>query len=663
MPEAAAPLTGFDFRIHLLRLALALALPLAVLAGALALWTAREQRAEVLRGLQQTAQALQLAVDRELRAGSTALEVLAGMPGLDALFAGPVAPEEFATLHAQASALLRRPATGLRAVAVLAAGEPGQPPRPLLTTLAPPDAQPTRLPVLRFAPRADGSLPDPDTPWAEALRSPLPRITDLFQTAHDPLWRFAILLPLQREGQVVGLLVGTLGPERIAAILQEHQPPAGWEAVVVDRSGLPVARSTAPAAPAEALPAAIAAFQAGPGQQALLTLSDAAEERSYAALRRLASVPWSVAYAAPRSEVDGPQWRALGLAGAAGAVALALAALLALRIGRRLGAEIRGLGRDAARVALSEAPPPPRPPALVREVAEARASLARVAERLRQRAAGKRESEARQALLMREVDHRAKNALSVALSLVRLAPRDVPPEHFAATAEGRLAAMARAHALLADRAWEGAPLRELALGEFAAAAPEALPGRVTLEGPALLLEAVAVQPLAMLLHELATNAQRHGALSRAGGQVLLRWEIAADGALQLHWGEQGGPALERTPPRGQFGSRLIRQLAERQLGGRLRAEWRAEGLLLVLRLPRRSLVPPRTAPIAPACQAGEAPPAGDAAPVAELGAPGPDLPPAARPARPGPAGSVPPPGAHRPTRPRFGAFPPPSPAG
>ncbi|WP_307138392.1 sensor histidine kinase [Pseudoroseomonas cervicalis] len=655
--EGAPPLrlAGFGFRTHLLRLALALALPLAVLAGALALWTAREQRAEVLRGLQHTAHALQLAVDRELRAGIAALEVLGGMPGLDPLLAGTIGAEEFAALHAQASALLRRPATGLRSLTVVSAEEAGQPPRLLLSTVSPPGAQPSRPPALRFAPRADGSIPDPIAPWIEALRSPLPRITDLFQTPLDPHWRFAITLPLQREGRTIGLLVGTLGPERIAAILQEHQPPAGWEAMVVDRVGHPVARSTGNAAGligagaaepllAETLPAAVGAFQAGPLSSALLTLPDEAGGQAYAALRRLAGVPWSVLYAAPQSEVDGPQWRALGLAGAAGAAALALAALLALRIGRLLGAEIRGLGRDAASVALSEAPPPPRPPALVREVAEARASLAQVAETLRQRAAAKRDSEARQVLLMREVDHRAKNALAVALSLVRLAPRDVPPEHFAATAEGRLAAMARAHALLAERAWEGAPLRELALGEFAAAAPDALPGRIPLEGPAVLLDAVAVQPLAMLLHELATNARRHGALSRQEGHVLLHWELAADGALRLHWREQGGPALQTAPPRGQFGSRLIRQLAERQLGGRLRAEWRPEGLSLALSLPRRSVVPPRAATPGPDDTlrrdgfAPASPAQGLATGVAQPGT-------AAH-----PAGG-------------FGAFPPPSPAG
>ncbi|MFB9968704.1 HWE histidine kinase domain-containing protein [Pseudoroseomonas cervicalis] len=220
-------------------------------------------------------------------------------------------------------------------------------------------------------------------------------------------------------------------------------------------------------------PAAIAAFQAGPDQRALLTLPDGRRATPTRRLRRLASVPWSVLYAAPQREVDGRNGAlAHGRRGRRRGAVPGRAAGAAHR--PAAGEEIRGLGRDAARVALSEAPPPPRPPALVREVAEARASPACVAERLRQRAAGKRERGAPCAADARGGPPRQERALRRPV-LVRLAPRDVPPEHFAATAEGRPAAMARAHALLADRAWEGAPLRELALGEFAAAAPPPCP--------------------------------------------------------------------------------------------------------------------------------------------------------------------------------------------
>jgi len=164
----------------------------------------------------------------------------------------------------------------------------------------------------------------------------------------------------------------------------------------------------------------------------------------------------------------------------------------------------------------------------------------------------RKRAEDRQALLMREVDHRAKNALAVALSLVRLAPRD-DAGRFAAGVEGRIAAMARAHSLLAKERWGGADLRSLAEGELAAHA-----GRVRFAGPPVRLAAEAAQPFAMLLHELATNAAKHGALSAPGGAVDLEWDLGGEGGgLRLCWREAGGPPLAGAPARKGFGSRLV----------------------------------------------------------------------------------------------------------
>jgi two-component sensor histidine kinase len=192
---------------------------------------------------------------------------------------------------------------------------------------------------------------------------------------------------------------------------------------------------------------------------------------------------------------------------------------------------------------------------------------------------------------MREVDHRAKNALAVALSVVQLAPRDVPPEHFAAAVTGRIAAMARTHSLLASERWSGADLRALGDGELASHA-----GRVTLVGPKLRLKPDAAQPVAMLLHELATNAVKHGALSVADGTVTLSWRRLDDGGLALHWRERGGPALAGAPARLSFGSRLLTSLAERQLGGKAAFDWSdPAGLDARFELPARHLALPARA--------------------------------------------------------------------
>ena len=232
----------------------------------------------------------------------------------------------------------------------------------------------------------------------------------------------------------------------------------------------------------------------------------------------------------------------------------------------------------------------------------------------------RRTAEERQSLLIREVDHRAKNALAVALSLVRLAPRDNAAA-FAAGVEGRIAAMARAHSLLAKGRWSGADLHTLAEGELAAHT-----GRVTFSGPSARLSADAAQPIAMLLHELATNAAKYGALALPEGRLDISWDFGSpEGGLQLCWSERGGPCLTGAPTRRGFGSRLLSSLAERQLGGKLNFDWCPTGLRLVLDLKPRTAVPvvldkgavsEQSAPASisrsttgtcPAAQSGEAP--------------------------------------------------------
>ena len=97
--------------------------------------------------------------------------------------------------------------------------------------------------------------------------------------------------------------------------------------------------------------------------------------------------------------------------------------------------------------------------------------------------------------------------------------------------------------------------------------------------------------MAMLLHELATNAVRHGALSVPEGRVSLTWEFdAKDGRLQLLWTESGGPPIPAPPVRRGFGSRLITQLVERQLGGELQSDWQMKGLRISLAFSVRKTV-------------------------------------------------------------------------
>lgn len=188
----------------------------------------------------------------------------------------------------------------------------------------------------------------------------------------------------------------------------------------------------------------------------------------------------------------------------------------------------------------------------------------------------KRDEETR-ALLMREVDHRARNALAVVQSLVRLTDAE-DLEAYKATLLGRISALARAQGNLSERRWEGAALRELVCNELMALAPE---NSFEVAGPDLLLVAEHAQPVSMILHELATNAAKHGALGSEGGRVRVEWRTDGD-ELLMDWRELNGPSVT-APQRTGFGSRLIQQLA-RQVGATVEKRWEPNGLHAAIRL-------------------------------------------------------------------------------
>ena len=147
-------------------------------------------------------------------------------------------------------------------------------------------------------------------------------------------------------------------------------------------------------------------------------------------------------------------------------------------------------------------------------------------------------AEERQALLAREVDHRAKNALALVQSIVRLT-RGNSISNYTDSVEGRIKALSRAHTILSQSRWQGADIKGLVEEELAAYRTEDS-SKVTTSGPNVSLQPAAAQSIALALHELVTNAAKYGALSSNAGRVHLSWELT-DGSLGLHWTESGGP--------------------------------------------------------------------------------------------------------------------------
>ncbi len=195
----------------------------------------------------------------------------------------------------------------------------------------------------------------------------------------------------------------------------------------------------------------------------------------------------------------------------------------------------------------------------------------------------KRVAEQRQQLMMRELDHRVKNNLAAVLSLAQQSIRDADSfEQFGASFTGRIAAMSRTHEALASTKWDGVNLRaivEMSLAPFIAEEKIAR----WVDGPPVVLPARAAMPVCLTLHELATNAAKHGALHSSNGTLTICWKIE-DEAVHLTWQEQGQIDMHGRPEEG-LGMRLIRGLIAHEIAGDVKVDFAPEGLSCILRIP------------------------------------------------------------------------------
>jgi two-component system CheB/CheR fusion protein len=195
-----------------------------------------------------------------------------------------------------------------------------------------------------------------------------------------------------------------------------------------------------------------------------------------------------------------------------------------------------------------------------------------------------RSGEARQRLLLSELTHRVRNILAVIQAIARHTLRADPAnKELIDSFEGRLSALASAHTLLVESDWKGADLGELAQQQLAAYRPRP-PDRLRIEGEPVLLPADLATPFGLVLHELATNAAKHGALSNRTGKVAVTWGVSRGNnirALRFDWKETGGPASREPAPTG-FGSTLIESAIP---GARVKREFRGDGLEVTVEVP------------------------------------------------------------------------------
>ena len=199
--------------------------------------------------------------------------------------------------------------------------------------------------------------------------------------------------------------------------------------------------------------------------------------------------------------------------------------------------------------------------------------------------------EEQQELLLREMDHRVKNLFAIVGGMVTLSARSATtPKELAQTVQGRLGALASAHQLIRPRpsanqvAKQETTLGDLVrevLSPYADAAGTADSTRSEIDGPEIVVGAEAATNVALVVHELATNAAKYGALSVPGGRVRISWAVAK-GRVALSWEEKGGPVITGPPEREGFGSVLARRSVNGGLRGDLTFHWNPEGLVVLV---------------------------------------------------------------------------------
>jgi two-component sensor histidine kinase len=188
--------------------------------------------------------------------------------------------------------------------------------------------------------------------------------------------------------------------------------------------------------------------------------------------------------------------------------------------------------------------------------------------------------------LTRELNHRVKNTLANVLSIIALTRRRAKTlDEFADGLDGRIRALSATHDLLTMSDWGTTPIRAVVEAELV---PYAQTGdhETDLQGPEVALAPNDALSLGLAMHELATNAAKYGALSRAGGKVTVHWRLVAENLVRIEWQESGGPPVP--PKRGRgFGTDLIERIVAHELNNPVELDFAPEGVRCMLTIPVR----------------------------------------------------------------------------
>jgi len=355
-----------------------------------------------------------------------------------------------------------------------------------------------------------------------------PQFSNLFIGAAKGTQIVTVEVPVFRDGKVIYDISFTPPLETFQNILERQRPNADWTLSLLDGNGIVFGRVPNPEESfgKRATPSVLDnMLQKSEAVQPTVSLEG---EHLMSGFVHSPLTGWIVAAGISESSLSAPLWRNLAIASVIGIVLLAIGLAFAVRMATTIA---RG--------------------------------------------------ETLHDLLIDELNHRVKNTLAIlqaiAVQTFRSATR-AEREKF----EGRLGALAETHNLLSEEKWQGSELAELIERVLR---PYLLtnPGRVRMFGPKVPLPPRLAVVLSMIVHEIATNAAKYGALSNDTGQVTLDWEVLEESAakLRLIWTEAGGPPVIAPVQRG-FGSRLIERSTRDQLGGEATVDFLPRGVVYTL---------------------------------------------------------------------------------
>jgi two-component sensor histidine kinase len=397
------------------------------------------------------------------------------------------------------------------------------------------------------------------------------QVSDLFRGSVDGRGVFNVEIPVTAGNSVLYVLIMSFQATHIAEIVRRPSLGPPWINGVTDNSGIILARSerhddfVGKPLPPELLERSRAA-------KGLFRATSVTGESILRATVRSQLAGWLVSATVPVSYLEEPRRRGQLFVATMLLTALAVGIALAYIFGGFMSRPLADATAAAAVVGAGKEVEPLRSPlveanSLTRTLSEASKELKRRQEHA--------------AFLMRELAHRSKNQLAVVKGMaVQTAQESKSIDQFLENFGQRIQGLAESQDLMLRQNWQGAWLNDLVrahLNLFGAVA------RAEIDGPSLFLDANAVQNIGFALHELTTNASKHGALRTPDGRIAVTWQSLGE-SIRLNWGEQGGPAPQPLDHRG-FGYLVLTELVPHSLQGTAKFEITPEGCRWYLDFP------------------------------------------------------------------------------